>query len=137
MNSSLSYVLPLRSRPGDEGTEDLTGYLEWLSTRVELVIVDGSDRDPFSIHRDLWSPFATHIPPADDIRCANGKVRGVLTGLRLATHEHVVIADDDVRYDDEGLRRMADSSQTPTWFDPRTTSTPFRGTPIGIRRASC
>jgi Glycosyltransferase like family 2 len=107
VNSSLSYVLPLRSRPGDEGTEDLTGYLEWLSARVELVIVDGSDRDPFSTHRDLWSPFATHVPPADDIRCANGKVRGVLTGLRLATHELVVIADDDVRYDHDGLRHMA------------------------------
>ena len=155
MNSSLSYVLPLRSRPGDEGTEDLTGYLEWLSTRVELVIVDGSDRDPFSIHRDLWSPFATHVPPADDIRCANGKVRGVLTGLRLATHEHVVIADDDVRYDDEGLRRMtrlladADLVRPQNYFDPlpwhahwdtarillnRAVGSDFPGT-LGVRRS--
>jgi hypothetical protein len=34
----------------------------------------------------------------------NGKVRGVLTGLRLASHERIIIADDDVRYDHESLR---------------------------------
>ena len=139
VSSSLSYVLPLRSRPGDEGTEELTGYLEWLSERVELVIVDGSDRSPFRIHRDLWSPFATHVPPADDIRCANGKVRGVLTGLRLATHELVVIADDDVRYRRRRacVRMVATPCRAPTWFGLRTTSTPFRGTRDGIRRGSC
>lgn len=155
MNSSLSYVLPLRSRPGDRGTEELTGYLEWLSERVELVIVDGSDRSSFRTHRDLWSTFATHVPPADDIRCANGKVRGVLTGLRLATRERVVIADDDVRYDDDGLRHMArllagaDLVRPQNYFDPlpwharwdtarilsnRAVGSDFPGT-LGVRRS--
>jgi hypothetical protein len=36
-----------------------------------------------------------------------GKVSGVRTGLRLASQERVVIADDDVRYDPEALRRTA------------------------------
>lgn len=124
MNDRLSYVLPIRSRPGDDGTEELTRYLAWLSGRVELVIVDGSDHAEFRNHRALWAPFAIHAPPADDIRCANGKVRGVLTGLRLATHELVVIADDDVRYDDDGLERMtrllagADLVRPQNYFDP-------------------
>lgn len=155
MNSSLSYVLPLRSRPGDGGTEELTGYLEWLSEQVELVIVDGSDRSSFRTHRDLWSRFATHVPPADDIRCANGKVRGVLTGLRLVTRECVVIADDDVRYDDDGLRHMArllagaDLVRPQNYFDPlpwharwdtarilsnRAVGSDFPGT-LGVRRS--
>ena len=36
-----------------------------------------------------------------------GKVSGVRTGVRLASHEKVVIADDDVRYDPAALRRVA------------------------------
>ena len=155
MNRSLSYVLPFRSRPGGGEVEELTGYLEWLSERVELVIVDGSDRRSFRTHRELWSPFATHVPPADDIRCANGKVRGVLTGLRLATHELVVIADDDVRYDDDGLRHMArllaeaELVRPQNYFDPlpwharwdtarillnRAVGSDFPGT-LGVRRS--
>ena len=155
MSGRLSYVLPLRSRPGDRGTEDLTEYLAWLGERVNLVIVDGSDPDSFLIHRDRWSRFATHVPPADDIRCANGKVRGVLTGLRLATEEIVVIADDDVRYDDDTLEQMgrrlveADLVRPQNYFDPlpwharwdtarmllnRAVGSDFPGT-LGIRRS--
>jgi glycosyltransferase involved in cell wall biosynthesis len=104
--------------------EELTEYLSWLSERVELVIVDGSDQAEFRIHGDLWASFATHVSPADDILCANGKVRGVLTGLRRATHELVIIADDDVRYHDDGLERMvrllagADLVRPQNYFDP-------------------
>ncbi len=155
MNGPLSYILPFRSRPGDGATEELTGYLSWLSERVELVIVDGSDPTAFTSHRDAWGSFATHVPPADDIRCANGKVRGVLTGLRLATREGVVIADDDVRYDDEGLVRMAalladaDLVRPQNYFDPlpwharwdtarillnRASGSDFPGT-LGVRRS--
>ena len=124
MNDRLSYVLPLRSRPGDGETEELTRYLGWLSHRVDLVIVDGSDRADFRRHRELWAALGTHVPPAGDIRCANGKVRGVLTGLRLAEHELVVLADDDVRYDDaglEGMRRLlavADLVRPQNYFEP-------------------
>jgi hypothetical protein len=120
----LSYVLPIRSRPGDDGIEELTQYLSWLSERVELVVVDGSDQAEFRLHGELWAPFAVHVSPADDVRCANGKVRGVLTGLRIATHELVVIADDDVRYHDDALDRMArllagaDLVRPQNYFDP-------------------
>jgi hypothetical protein len=124
VSGRLSYVLPIRSRRGDDGTEELTEYLTWLSARVELIIVDGSDAAEYQIHRDLWASFATHVPPADDIRCANGKVRGVLTGLRLATRESVVFADEDVRYHDDGLECMArlladaDLVRPQNYFDP-------------------
>jgi hypothetical protein len=40
-------------------------------------------------------------------RGRSGKVNGVLTGLREAAHERVVIADDDVRWEPEQLRRVA------------------------------
>jgi hypothetical protein len=155
VSGRLAYVLPIRSRPGDVGTQELTAYLAWLGERVNLIIVDGSDPDAFLIHRERWSSFATHVPPADDIRCANGKVRGVLTGLRLATEEPVVIADDDVRYDDEGLEHMdrllaeADLVRPQNYFDPlpwharwdtarillnRALGSDFPGT-LGVRRS--
>jgi hypothetical protein len=155
VSGRLSYVLPIRSRPRDGGTQELTEYLAWLGERVDLVIVDGSDHDSFLIHRERWSRFAMHVPPADDIRCANGKVRGVLTGLRLATEEAVVIADDDVRYDDDGLEHMArllaeaDLVRPQNYFDPlpwharwdtarillnRALGSDFPGT-LGVRRS--
>ena len=124
MNRRLSYVLPLRSPSGDGETEDLTEYLAWLGERADLVIVDGSERAAFEAHRRRWAGFATHVPPAEDIRCLNGKVQGVLTGLRLAAEEAVVIADDDVRYDDDGLEAMrrllaeADLVRPQNHFDP-------------------
>jgi Glycosyltransferase like family 2 len=120
----LSYVLPLRSLFGDRETEELTGYLAWLGARADLVIVDGSDRASFEAHRRRWAVFATHVRPAEDIRCLNGKVRGVLTGLRVAAEDAVVIADDDVRYDDDNLDMMrrlladADLVRPQNHFDP-------------------
>jgi hypothetical protein len=155
VSGRLSYVLPLRSRPGDVGAHELTEYLSWLSERVELLIVDGSEQAEFLTHRRLWAAFATHVSPADDIRCANGKVRGVLTGLRLATRELVIIADDDIRYDDDGLRRMAgllagaDLVRPQNYFEPlpwharwdtarillnRAVGSDFPGT-LGVRRS--
>jgi hypothetical protein len=120
----LSYVLPLRTRAGDLETGELTRYLEWLSARTDLIIVDGSEPIPFGAHRARWGSFATHVAPDDDIRFVNGKVRGVLTGVRLAEHERVVLADDDVRYDDHSLERMgrllegAELVRPQNYFDP-------------------
>jgi hypothetical protein len=155
VSGRLSYVLPIRSRPGDRDAEELTRYLEWVGERADLVIVDGSDPTGFQTHRERWSAFATHVAPADDIRCANGKVRGVLTGLRVATEEVVVIADDDVRYDDHNLEHMgrllddADLVRPQNYFDPlpwharwdtarillnRALGSDFPGT-LGVRRS--
>ena len=122
--TSLSYVLPIRTRDSDAPTDELTAYLRWLSERAEVVVVDGSDPTSFRHHGDRWSGFVVHVPPADDIRCRNGKVRGVLSGLRIARHDLVVVADDDVRYDDAGLARIgailadADLVRPQNHFDP-------------------
>ena len=155
MSARLSYVLPIRSRSGDGPSDELTEYLAWLGERVDLVIVDGSGPSSFLIHHDRWSGFATHVPPADDVRCANGKVRGVLTGLRSVREESVVIADDDVRYDDATLEDMgrllseADLVRPQNYFDPlpwharwdtarillnRAIGSDFPGT-LGVRRS--
>ncbi|MBO4210124.1 glycosyltransferase [Micromonospora echinofusca] len=103
--ADLSYVLPLRWSD-DTGLDELTGYLRWLSRRAEVTVVDGSAAPLFARHARSWRPYVRHVPPDARLTFANGKVSGVTTGVRLARHEAVVIADDDVRYDDRALTRM-------------------------------
>jgi hypothetical protein len=104
---ALSYVLPLRW--ATEQHLDLTGYLHWLASAVEkVIVVDGSPDESFERHEIAWRPYATHVRPDPALRFRNGKVNGVLTGVALAGHEKIVIADDDVRYEREGLERIAE-----------------------------
>ena len=117
-----TYVLPLRS---DEPADDeLAGYLTWLADRIEVIVVDGSSDDVFAAHEQAWPDAVRHVRPDPDRACANGKVHGVLTGLDAATHDRVVIADDDVRYDQDGLHRIVallgehDLVRPQNYFDP-------------------
>lgn len=100
-----TYLLPIR-RTAIEQQDDLTAYLAWLASRIEVLVVDGSPPDVFAHHAALWGHLARHVPPEEALRSANGKAWGVNTGLRLASHDRVVIADDDVRYDDASLARV-------------------------------
>ncbi|MDQ0729120.1 glycosyltransferase family 2 protein [Microbacterium sp. W4I20] len=97
----IEYILPLRWKTDDE-LADLTAYLTALREWADITIIDGSDPDRFAAHAATWSGLARHIP-VDGRAGMNGKVRGVLTGLAVARHEHLVIADDDVRYDRDTL----------------------------------
>jgi glycosyl transferase family 21 len=122
---NISYVLPIRT--GEPAGVEMAEYLAWLSTAVELIVVDGSDAAVFRRHAARWATLRLqHVRPDDDLRdMVNGKVAGVLTGLRRATHECVVIADDDVRYDAAGLTAMermlarADVVRPQNYFAPR------------------
>jgi hypothetical protein len=102
----LSYVLPLKWKDGSE-RDDLTTYLRWLSSVVEEVfVVDGSDLDVFEANAGAFGSFVKHVRPDADLHFLNGKVDGVITGLRSATFESVIVADDDVRYGPEALARI-------------------------------
>ncbi|MFF4127832.1 glycosyltransferase [Microbispora rosea] len=103
--AEIDYVLPLRWQD-DAGLTELTGYLRDLSRHARIVVVDGSPSPLFERHARLWRGIAVHVRPDEDLTIANGKVVGVLTGMRRARAEHVVIADDDVRYDPDALARV-------------------------------
>lgn len=100
-----SYVLPIR-RSSVEDLTELAGYLECVARWCDVVVVDGSPPAVFAAHRAAWGDAVRHLPPDADLAFRMGKVDGVVTGLRHARHERVVIADDDVRYDYPGLRRV-------------------------------
>lgn len=105
MTVPATYVLPIRCGPGG-APPDLTAYLARLAGRLDVVVVDGSRPDVFADHHRAWAPLGVrHEPPDAGLDCANGKVAGVLTGLRLARHDRVVVADDDVRYGVDALDR--------------------------------
>ena len=95
---TITYVLPLRCGPDREDHADLAEYLECLSEHAEVIVVDGSSGDLFEKHARLWPDGVRHVRPDPDLCFVNGKVDGVTTGLRAASHEAVIVADDDVRY---------------------------------------
>jgi hypothetical protein len=123
MTPAVSYVLPLRWTD-DADLAELTAYLRWLADRAEVIVVDGSDEPLFDRHAEHWGRLVTHGRPDPALRFANGKVNGVTTGVRRAGHDKVVLADDDVRYDDAALARVvelldrADVVRPQNVFDP-------------------
>lgn len=94
---NLSYVLPIKW-DGEQSLDEITGYLEYLSPHVDLIVVDGSSPIQFERHHRLWAKYGRHIPPHAHFEFLNGKVNGVMTGISEALYNHVILADDDVRY---------------------------------------
>jgi hypothetical protein len=123
MIEPLSYILPIKSATPNTSSE-LRAYIEWISARAEVIVVDGSNDAIFAAHDREWGSLVRHVAPAPDLVSPMGKVGGVLTGLRLASHECVIIADDDVRYDDTSLAQIvaaievADVVRPQNYFEP-------------------
>jgi hypothetical protein len=105
--AEFSYVLPLRMARDDGSRSELADYLARLSVWCDdVIVVDGSPAAVFNENREAWTRWARHVPPDPRYRAKMGKVPGVLTGVALAAHEAVVIADDDVRYELGELTRL-------------------------------
>ena len=101
------YVLPLNWATTRDSAE-LTDYLSTLQRWLDVTVVDGSPSEVFAHHAQLWAPLhVRHLRP-QPWPGRNGKVAGVVTGVFLARWEHVVIADDDVRWERDGLRLVLD-----------------------------
>ena len=108
MSEGLTYILPIKaSRIEVDG--DLYAYVRRLATLpgVEVIVVDGSPAAVFEYHALMFGTAPRHLRPFPDLATPMGKVGNVLSGLRIASHEWVVIADDDVRYDEDTLRTVA------------------------------
>lgn len=125
MSSSrdVAYLLPLRwSEPGP--IQELAAYLARIGPELgEVVVIDGSPTQLFECHGRALHGIARHLAPEPGLQCPMGKVSGVLTGVKQSSHEFIVIADDDVRYDIPALRRTvrlledADLVRPQNYFD--------------------
>lgn len=148
------YILPLRWA-GDSGLAELSDYLRQLVDWIPVTVVDGSDAALFERHRATFPATVRHIRP-DGQGIANGKVAGVMTGVRASGAEFLVIADDDVRYTREALAAVvhhlesADVVRPQNYFAPlpwharwdtartllnRAWSADYPGT-LGVRRSA-
>ncbi len=122
-DAGLTYILPLRSS-APSAVGDFDDYVRWLARHAEVIVVDGSAPAVFAANAAAWGPIVRHVAPAPDLLTPMGKVGGVLTGVRLASHERIIVADDDVRYDADALARVshaldgADVVRPQNYFDP-------------------
>jgi hypothetical protein len=120
--STVTYVLPIKSGGDTPPDTDLAAYLHWLTQRVAVVVADGSPPAAFERHARLWGPDVGHLRVTSVT--LNGKVAGVCDGVAAAGTDHVVIADDDVRYDDRALAEVVgalsdyDAVIPQNYFDP-------------------
>lgn len=101
-----SYLVSVRWGDG-EGRAGLAAHLaEMTALGAEAIVADGSAPAVFAANGAAFAAAgALHLAPDPDLACRNGKVAGVLTAARRASHEALVIADDDVRYDRAALGR--------------------------------
>lgn len=108
----LSYVLPLRTTDAGPRAE-LAAYLRELVGWIDdVIVVDGSASELFAGNEAAWPEAVRQSAPDRTHECLNRKVAGVHTGIAQARHEHVVLADDDVRYGRPQLARIAALLQT-------------------------
>jgi hypothetical protein len=125
----LTYVLPVRrERPGE--VAELAGYARGLAGVVEMMVVDGSPPDVFAANAEAFGAEVTHVPPDPWYSFANGKVDGVMTGLLGAAHDRLVVADDDVRWDQAGLRRVIQLLEHYDVVRPQNYFRPLPGRPL-------
>ena len=102
-------MLPLKwsAEQSERDLPELAAYLRGLAAVADVTVVDGSDAEVVRRHTDALGRAARVLTP-EPWPGANGKVRGVVTGVRAARHELVVVADDDVRYEPAALARVAE-----------------------------
>lgn len=102
---SATYLLPIAANTPQ--VRALNGYLRRMSRAMdEVIVVDGSPPEVFAVHAEHWGGHVRHMRP--EFATTNGKVAGVLTGVHAASHDRVVIADDDVRYRKAELAAVLD-----------------------------
>ena len=105
-----TYILPIRRvRALRREVDDLAEYFRKLAREgCEVLIVDGSSPEIFAQHDHAWCKLCRHVPVDRRYTYLNGKVNGVHTGVDLASCESVILADDDIRYTPEDIRRACE-----------------------------
>jgi hypothetical protein len=99
MNLS-TYLLPIRRTNFStaEATE-LAHYFRTLKDAgCDVLVIDGSPAPVFEQHAGTWRSLCRHERVDRSFGYLNDKVNGIHTGVRLATTEKIILADDDIRY---------------------------------------
>jgi glycosyltransferase involved in cell wall biosynthesis len=102
-----TYLLPIRRVRADAAEAEMFArYFRRLAgAGCEVIVVDGSPPEVFDAHARAWGGVSRHVPVNPRYKYLNGKVNGVHTGVDLASHERIVLADDDIRYTSDDIAR--------------------------------
>jgi hypothetical protein len=104
-----TYLLTIRRVRFDWGeAEDFREYFGALAgAGCEVLVVDGSPREVFDAHAEVWRGTCRHAAVDPRYKYLNGKVNGIHTGVALSANERIILADDDIRYTAGDVRRIA------------------------------
>jgi len=103
-----TYLLPIRRSIFREiEAAELRNYFSILAGNCELIVIDGSPSEIFKKHHRVWSGVCRHEVVDSRFTYLNDKVNGIHTGIRLATNEKIILADDDVRYARENIEKVS------------------------------
>jgi hypothetical protein len=91
----------------------------------EVIVVDGSPPEVFDEHARAWAAVCRHVPVDKRYKYLNGKVNGVHTGVDLASHERIVLADDDIRYTSDDIARACELLERHEMVRPQNYLTPL------------
>lgn len=103
-----TYLLTIRRVrfDGEEAGRFRDYFRELAAAGCEVLVVDGSPHEVFDAHGVAWRGACVHAPVDPQYKYLNGKVNGIHTGVALAAHERIILADDDIRYTPDDVRRM-------------------------------
>src|ERR1700753_3293662 len=107
-DSRCTYLLTIRRVRFDaREAEHFRDYFRLLAgAGCEVLVVDGSPCEVFDAHALAWGDSCRHVSVDPVYRYLNGKVNGIHTGVALARCEYIILADDDIRYTPEDVRRL-------------------------------
>ena len=127
-----TYLLTIRRARFDaEEAGNFKMYFDLLNdVGCETLVVDGSPPEVFAEHASAWRGVCRHEPVDTQYKYLNGKVNGIHTGIQLAEHNRIILADDDIRYTPADVRRMADLLDE---FDMARPQNYFRPLPVWAR----
>lgn len=123
--TTCTYLCPMRSCSVDKAAiEEFEKYFKDLrSWGCEVIVVDGSPQEVFDIHATMWTN-CWHMKVDPQYQYLNGKVNGILTAVPQATHEKIILGDDDIRYTEADIHRMVEGLEVydvvrpQNYFDP-------------------
>lgn len=105
-----TYLLPIRRGifSAQEAAE-LAAYFQTLANAgCDLLVIDGSPAPVFQQHDQVWRAICRHEAVDRSFGYLNDKVNGIHTGVNLAAVEHIILADDDIRYAASQIDRVCE-----------------------------
>jgi hypothetical protein len=105
-----TYLLPIRRHAFSAAeASEFDNYFQLLrQAECEVVVVDGSDRETFDAHHRVWAGTCRHKTVDSRFGYLNGKVNAIHTGVEAASHEKIILADDDVHYEPDEIASICE-----------------------------